>query len=236
MVLITRNSLNGNKPLVCMVYKVSIIYIYHCKKIGGWFNQINVISVAVWIQPGPGNGPSLFVNTSPVGSRFYQNVKHVCVKKGRNFGYIQIVLDNAPSGQYSCASKSSLSPGHSQILSRSHVEKSGEGLGTFLRHGPEMVDLVITNQVHIMYWLNPPFPAHDIAMIPGLLPIFLHGCEIKSVSGLGTRLGQKWVLFSKTVILTLPSLIPQALLGRRLDTASNSILFRANCSIQHSIK
>ena len=35
-------------------------------------------------------------------------------------------------------------PGHSQILSRSRGEKSGEGLGAKLRHGPEMVDLVST--------------------------------------------------------------------------------------------
>ena len=34
------------------------------------------------------------------------------------------------------------SPGHSQILSRSRGEKSGEGLGSLLRHGPEMVDSV----------------------------------------------------------------------------------------------
>ena len=47
--------------------------------------------------------------------------------------------------------KVALFPGHSQILSRSHVEKSGEGLGTFLCHGPEMVDLVIANRVHITY-------------------------------------------------------------------------------------
>ena len=36
------------------------------------------------------------------------------------------------------------SPGHSQILSRSHGEKSGEGLGAKLRHRPEMVDSVCT--------------------------------------------------------------------------------------------
>ena len=36
--------------------------------------------------------------------------------------------------------------------------------------------------------LCPPFLARDVAMIPGLLPIFLHGCEIKSGGGLGTRL------------------------------------------------
>ena len=35
-------------------------------------------------------------------------------------------------------------PGHSQILSRSRGEKSGEGLGAILRHGPEMVDSVST--------------------------------------------------------------------------------------------
>ena len=36
------------------------------------------------------------------------------------------------------------SPGHSQILFRSRGEKSGEGLGAKLRHGPEMVDSVST--------------------------------------------------------------------------------------------
>ena len=41
-------------------------------------------------------------------------------------------------------------PGHSQILSRSRGEKSGEGLGSLLCHGPEMVDSVRTVfiQVH----------------------------------------------------------------------------------------
>jgi len=38
-----------------------------------------------------------------------------------------------------------LSPGYSQILSRSRGEKSGEGLGAKLRHGLEMVDSVSTN-------------------------------------------------------------------------------------------
>ena len=33
----------------------------------------------------------------------------------------------------------------------------------------------------------PPFPVCDTVLIPGLLPIFLHGCEIKSGRGLGTR-------------------------------------------------
>ena len=40
--------------------------------------------------------------------------------------------------------------GHSQILSRSCGENSGEGLGSLLRHGPEMVDSVMTYQVYIL--------------------------------------------------------------------------------------
>ena len=38
----------------------------------------------------------------------------------------------------------SLSPGHSQILSRSRGKKSGEGLGSLLRHRLKKVDLVST--------------------------------------------------------------------------------------------
>ena len=38
----------------------------------------------------------------------------------------------------------SLVPGHSQILSRSRGEKSGEGLVPILLHGPEMVDSILT--------------------------------------------------------------------------------------------
>ena len=41
-----------------------------------------------------------------------------------------------------CGNKVASSPGHSQILSRSHGEKSGEGLVPILRHGPEMVDSI----------------------------------------------------------------------------------------------
>jgi len=39
-------------------------------------------------------------------------------------------------------------PGHPQILSHSHGEKSGEGLGSLLHHGPEIVDMVSTNRVN----------------------------------------------------------------------------------------
>ena len=65
-------------------------------------------------------------------------------------------------------------PGHSQILSRSRGEKSGE-----------MVDSTSKS--------SPPFLVRDVVLIPGLLPIFLHGCEIKSGSGLGTRLAHKHI-------------------------------------------
>ena len=46
--------------------------------------------------------------------------------------------------RYCFASRTELasSPGHSQILSCSRGEKSGEGLVPILRHGPEMVDSI----------------------------------------------------------------------------------------------
>ena len=43
------------------------------------------------------------------------------------------------------------SPGHSQILSRSHGEKLGEVLGSKLRHRLEMVDSVSRNRLHVTY-------------------------------------------------------------------------------------
>ena len=45
----------------------------------------------------------------------------------------------------------SLFPGNSKILSRSRGEKSGEGLGSLLRHGLETVDSVSANRVRITY-------------------------------------------------------------------------------------
>ena len=81
------------------------------------------------------------------------------------------------------------SPGHSQILFLSRGKISGEGLGSKLRHGPEMVDSVSTNwgphYVLTESTISGPWRSFD----PRFLPIFLHGCEIKFGSGLGTRLG-----------------------------------------------
>ena len=62
------------------------------------------------------------------------------------------------------------SPGHSQILSRRHGEKLGEGLGSLLHHRLEMVDSVNTestisglrrsNDPRLIP--NPPFPVCDV--------------------------------------------------------------------------
>ena len=45
---------------------------------------------------------------------------------------------------FRCRISLASSPGHSQILSRSRGDISGEGLILLLRHGPEMVDSVST--------------------------------------------------------------------------------------------
>ena len=107
------------------------------------------------------------------------------------------------------------SPGPSQILSHSRVEKSGEDLGSKLRHGPEMVDSVSTNRVHVTYWPSPPFPVRDVVLIPGLLPIFLHGSEIKTGRGLGTRL-------AFPCSTTTPRLLQIFIICRFLSSASDN--------------
>ena len=38
------------------------------------------------------------------------------------------------------------------------------------------------------HYVSPPFPVCDVVLVPGLLPIFLHSCEIKSGNGLGMKL------------------------------------------------
>ena len=42
---------------------------------------------------------------------------------------------------------------------------------------------ILHGQIAIIMKLSSPFLVCDIVMVPGLLPIFLHGCEIKSASG-----------------------------------------------------
>ena len=48
--------------------------------------------------------------------------------------------------------------------------------------------LVLARHIAIITKPSPPFLVHDVVMVPGLLPTFLHSCEIKSGSGLGWRL------------------------------------------------
>ena len=47
---------------------------------------------------------------------------------------------------------------------------------------------ILHRHIAIIMKPSPPFPISDVVMVQGLLLIFLHSCEIKSGSGLGTRL------------------------------------------------
>ena len=47
---------------------------------------------------------------------------------------------------------------------------------------------ILHGHVAIITKPSPPFPVCDVVLIQGLLLIFLHSCEMKSGSGLGTRL------------------------------------------------
>ena len=78
-----------------------------------------------------------------------------------------------------------LSPGHSQILSCSHGEKSVKGLESYYA----------TDQ---KWWTRFHNDGNVTYMIPGLLLIFLHSCKIKSGSGLEMRL-KKHPRISKTL-------------------------------------
>ena len=82
-----------------------------------------------------------------------------------------------------------LSSGHSQILSRSRG--------------------------HVTYKPNPPFLGCNVVLIPGLLPIFLHGCEIKSGCGLGTRLAMVVCMWTTSAALSL--------LTERLELGVNTV-------------
>ena len=58
-----------------------------------------------------------------------------------------------------------MSPGHFQILFRSHGEKLGEGLGSPLCHGPEMVDSVLTEST-----ISGPWRSSDLRPSPNFSP------------------------------------------------------------------
>ena len=80
----------------------------HCKKIGGWFNSKRVISVPVWIHPGPGGGPLPFCKGLVLlGTHLFQwsflvNNERIGLQmkfilwlhlKGCNSCYIHVLLD-----------------------------------------------------------------------------------------------------------------------------------------------
>ena len=61
--------------------------------------------------------------------------------------YLEVVWPKSYDCKHTAAERGAwvaLSPGHSQILSCSCGGKTGEALGSLLRHGPEMVDSVST--------------------------------------------------------------------------------------------
>ena len=77
---------------------------------------------------------------------------------------------------------------YSQILSCSRGEKSdreNQIITTTSWTGNGGLGQYVT---WTQFELSPPFLVCDVVLIPGLLLIFLHGCKIKSGSGLETRL------------------------------------------------
>ena len=80
-----------------------------------------------------------FLTESPTGIvRAMDKITFLCMRKQFSFYNQPSLL--AQSSYILCQLLVASSPGHSQILSRSHSEKSGEGLGSKLHHGLEMVD------------------------------------------------------------------------------------------------
>ena len=74
-------------------------------------------------------------------------------------------------------------------------------LGKLLLFAPLLTGCILHRHVAIITNPSPPFPVHDVVLIPGILPIFLHGCEIKSGSGLGRGYG---TVGFKVLIPTFP--------------------------------
>ena len=66
--------------------------------------------------------------------------------------------------------------------------------------------------VAIITKTSPPFPVHDVVMVPGLLTNFLHSCKIKSGSVLLTRLPSVCCLFRCTSGLHFVILYPHCTL------------------------
>ena len=110
-----------------------------------------------------------------------------------------------PHSTGGCLLMLTLLPGPTQILSRSRGEtgKIGRRPGIKICHGPEMVDSVCTNQVHITYWLSPPFPVRDV-VLPTILSFIqsevrlysclieiFHHCRCQTEVGLNTPISSE---------------------------------------------
>ena len=65
-------------------------------------------------------------------------------------------------------------------------------IAIIMKPSPHYRDYVLTEST---------ISGHDIVLLPGLLPIFLHGCEIKSGWGLGMRLGMPYL--GKYLLITV---------------------------------
>ena len=124
---------------------------------------------------------------SPSQGGDYWEFSHTCT----NMQYTENVTVFETSSEvvkFSTIKEASLVPRPLPDFTSQPWRKIGRRSASKIRHRLEMVDSVSTNRVHITYWLSPPFPVCDVVLIPGLLLIFLHSCDTKSGSGLGTRL------------------------------------------------
>ena len=75
------------------------------------------------------------------------------------------------------------------------LSRSALALSLLEDSGPSIaccIGRILRGHVAIITKPSPPFPVRDVVLLPGLLPVFLHGCKIKSGSGLGMRLGIKY--------------------------------------------
>ena len=100
---------------------------------------------------------AVLVSTVDYGMYAVGLLHSVCDRDQRLFQWVASPCSNSIAELLLCVSLThthimvASSPGHSQILSRSCGEKSGEGLGSKLCHRPEMVDSVSTNRVHVTH-------------------------------------------------------------------------------------
>ena len=77
------------------------------------------------------------------------------------------------------------------------LEAVGKHLGKLLLFAWLLTGHIVCGHVAIITKPSPQFLVCDVVLIPGLLLIFLHGCEIKSGSSLETRLPYMYTYLSE---------------------------------------